>query len=285
MAIFEESPHDITADLLAQRYGHEALQAQPLAYMGNTVTTHLLRHRSVRAFAPTALPPEVLPTLAAAAQSASSSSNLQAWSVVAIEDPAHKDQLATWANNQDFVRQAPLFLVWLADWSRNTQVADVPEGVELDGADYLESIVLASVDTAIAAQNAAIAAEALGLGVVYAGAIRSHMRAIAENLKLPPRVFPIFGQAIGYPAQPARSQIRPRLPQSAVLHREYFDDSGTQAAAQVYDRALGEFWQKQGIDHPVWTRHLATRLGNSSRKGDARFELTQILKDFGFLLR
>ena len=285
MASFPTSSHEEIAQLLAQRYGKEALDAQPIDFIGNTLTQHMLEHRSVRAFAPTALPEGLVQTLVAAAQSGSSSSNLQVWSVVAIEDPAHKDELATWANNQNFVRQAPLFLIWLADWSRNLAVADVPEGVALDGADYLESVVLASVDTAIAAQNAALAAESLGLGVVYAGAIRSHIRAIAENLKLPAHVFPVFGQAIGYPSQPALSQIRPRLPQTAVLHREYYDGSATQEAAQVYDRALDDFWRKQSIDHPVWTQHLATRLGNSSLKGDARFELTQVLKDLGFLLR
>ncbi|MFT4191370.1 MAG: nitroreductase family protein [Comamonas sp.] len=267
--------------LLAARYG----AGQRVEALDNDVLRHILRHRSVRAFAPTPLPADTLSTLVAAAQSGSSSSNLQVWSVVAIQDPAHKDNLATWANDQDFVRQAPLFLVWLADLSRDRRVAQPPEGVEIDGTDYLESVVLASVDTAIAAQNAVLAAESLGLGAVYVGAIRSHIRAIAQDLKLPPYVFPVFGTAIGYPAQPAASHIRPRLPQAAVLHTEYYDASAQPQAAADYDQALDAFWKQQNIDHPLWTRHLATRLGNVGRKGDARYELKQILRELGFPLR
>lgn len=272
-------------DLLEQRYGKAQTLENSLELIDSSVIQHILQHRSVRSFSPDAVPEKTIPTLVAAAQAGSSSSNLQVWSVVAVQDVEHKNQLAQWANNQDFIRQAPLFLIWLADWSRNRKVADVPDGIELDGADYLESIVLASVDTAIAAQNAALAAESLGLGVVYVGAIRSHIRAIAKDLKLPPYVFPVFGQAIGYPSDKVTSHIRPRLPQAAVLHHEHYDGASQTTAAQTYDAALNQFWEKQGIDHPLWTRHLANRLGNSSQKGDARFELKQILQELGFPLR
>lgn len=268
-------------DPLAERYGH----AQAFALAESDVIRHILQHRSVRAFDDKPLPANTVPTLVAAAQSGSSSSNLQVWSVVAVQDPEHKRQLAVWANDQDFIRQAPLFLVWLADLSRVRKVADMPEGVELDGTNYLESVILASVDTAIAAQNAVLAAQALGLGAVYVGAIRSHVRAIADNLKLPPYVYPVFGMAIGHPAADRPSFVRPRLPQSAVLHHEYYDAAAQPAAAATYNAALDAFWKKQGIDHPVWTRHLARRLGNVRHGNDARYALRGILQELGFPLR
>lgn len=267
------------AELLAHRYG----AGQAVDAIDNGIIRQILRHRSVRAFAPKALPDNILGTLVAAAQSASSSSNLQVWSVLAVQDAAHKTQLAAWANNQDFVRQAPLFLVWLADLSRARLLAG-RQGVELDGTDYLESLVLASVDTALAAQNAVLAAESLGLGAVYVGAVRSHVRQIAENLKLPPYVFPVFGMAIGYPAEGLVTHIRPRLPQAAVLHQEYYDAEPQPQAAEIYNRALDAFWKKQGIDHPLWTRHLVNRLGNVRNSNDARYQLREILTELGFPL-
>lgn len=267
--------------LLAQRYG----AAPGFDIAESDVIRHMLQHRSVRAFEPRPLPQGTLQTLVAAAQSGSSSSNLQVWSVVAVEEPEHKSALAGWANQQDFIRQAPLFLVWLADLSRVRKVADAPPGVEIDGTDYLESLVLASVDTAIAAQNAVLAAESLGLGAVYVGAIRSHVKAIAHDLQLPPYVYPVFGTAIGYPAPGKPTHIRPRLPQAAVLHRERYDASAQDAAAQTYDQALDAFWKQQSIDHPLWTRHLARRLGNVAQSGDARYELRGILETLGFPLR
>jgi len=275
------APTSGLADLLAERYG----DGHVLDAVDNDVVRHILNHRSVRAFEDRALPDNTLETLVAAAQSGSSSSNLQVWSVVAVQDRTHKDQLAVWANNQDFVRQAPLFLVWLADLSRVRQVAEPPPGVEIDGADYLESVILASVDTAIAAQNAVLAAESLGLGAVYVGAIRSNVRAIAHDLALPPYVYPVFGLAVGHPVESKPSYIRPRLPQAAVLHRERYDGSAQAEAAQSYNGALDAFWKKQSIDHPLWTRHLARRLGNVGRSGDARYELRSILTELGFPLR
>lgn len=271
------SASETVAGLLDARYGDEAAGAYDL--IDNPVVRHLLRHRSVRAFSPRPLPDGLLTTLVAAAQSASSSSNLQSWSVLAIEDPAHKDKLAGWAKNQDFVRQAPLFLIWLADFARAHLLAR-RQVVEIDGADYVESVVLAAVDTALAAQNAVLAAESLGLGAVYVGAIRSHIRPIATDLKLPPYVFPVFGLAIGYPADGLATHVRPRLPQAGVLHREHYDAGAQPQAAEVYDRALDDFWKKQDIDHPLWTRHLVNRLRADKR--DQRYDLGAVLRELGF---
>jgi len=65
----------------------------------NPVIEQLLAHRSVRAYLPDPLPEGTLQTLVAAAQSASNSSNLQAWSVVAVQDTARKARLAALAGN------------------------------------------------------------------------------------------------------------------------------------------------------------------------------------------
>jgi nitroreductase len=266
-------------DLLQERYGAGVVYD----VIDTTITRQLLQHRSVRTFEPTPLPEHLLSTLVAAAQSAPSSSNLQSWSVVAIQDKAHKDQFAVWAKNQEFVRQAPLFLVWLADFSRAkllTQHQDVP----IDGTDYLESLILASIDTAIAAQNAVITAESLGLGVVYAGAIRSHIPEIAQDLNLPQYVYPVFGMAIGYPSEQVVTHIRPRLQQHAVLHDEYYDAQPQAASAEAYNTALDAFWKKQSIDHALWTQHLVNRLGDVRTQNDTRYALTDILRKLGFPL-
>ncbi len=270
---------DGVQDLLAERYGSEAPAP---ALIGNAIIEKILRHRSVRAFDTRPLAPEVLPTLVAAAQSGSTSSNLQVWSVVAIEDAAHKSQLAVWARNQEFVRQAPLFLVWLADFGRAYRLAARREA-RIDGGDYVESVVLASVDTAIAAQNAVLAAESLGLGAVYVGALRSHVKEIAADLKLPPYVFPVFGMAVGHPDTQVPTHIKPRLPQSGVLYREYYDAGEQDAAAQVYDRALDAFWKKQAIEHPLWTQHIVKRL--TANPDDPRYALRSVLNGLGFPLR
>src|SRR4051812_49079522 len=95
-------------EALALRYGNGA---EPKAGPWNDVIATLLSHRSVRGFLPDALPDGTLETLIAAAQSASTSSNLQTWSVVSVTDPAKKSALAKIASGQKHIEQCPLFLV------------------------------------------------------------------------------------------------------------------------------------------------------------------------------
>ncbi|MEF2985466.1 nitroreductase family protein, partial [Pseudomonas aeruginosa] len=95
-----------------------------------------------------------------------SSSNLQTWSVVAVQDPDRKARLAELAGNQGHIREAPLFLVWVADLARTRAVATAA-GSPAEGLDYLESLLVAVIDAALAAQNAVVALESLGLGAVY----------------------------------------------------------------------------------------------------------------------
>ena len=96
--------------LVRQRYRGDDAPA-PVAW--NDTLAVILGHRSVRAFLPDPLAGGTLETLVAAAQSAASSSNLQVWSVVAVEDPARKARLAALAANQKHIVEAPLILVWL----------------------------------------------------------------------------------------------------------------------------------------------------------------------------
>ena len=157
------------ADALALRYGADAV---PAAGPWNEHIALLLSHRSVRGYRPDALPAGTLETLIAAAQSAATSSNLQTWSVIAVTDPAKKAALAKVASNQKHIEQCPLFLVWVADISRNQRLG-AEEGVTLETMPYQETFMVAAIDAALAAQNATVAAESLGLSCVYIGALRN----------------------------------------------------------------------------------------------------------------
>ena len=197
------------------------------------------------AFLPRALPEGTLELLVAAAQSASTSSNLQFWSVVAVQEPERKSRLAELAGQQQFIRDAPLLLVWLADLSRLDRIA-AEHQAQVDGTHYLEEFIVGVVDAALAAQSALIAAESLGLGGVYIGAMRNLPEQIAAELALPPHVFAVFGMSIGYP-DPARStDIKPRLPQSVVLHREQYSVAARSDAIDDYNATMRGFQREQG---------------------------------------
>jgi nitroreductase len=110
------------------------------------------------------------------------------------------------------------------------------QGAATDGIDYLESYTVGAVDTALAAQNAANAFEALGLGIVYIGGMRNHPEQVAAELGLPQDSFVVFGMCVGHPDPARPAEVKPRLAQPAVLHHERYDAAGEAAAVAHYDR-------------------------------------------------
>src|SRR4029453_16260765 len=151
--------------------------------------------------------------------------------------PERKQRLAALAGNQRFIAQAPLFLVWVADLGRARRLAE-RAGTELAAAAYLETTLIGFVDTALAAQNAVLAAHSLGLGSVFVGAVRNHPAEIAAELGLPPYTVAAFGLAVGTPDPTEAAAVKPRPPQAAVLHRERYDAGAADAHIPVYDDRL-----------------------------------------------
>lgn len=265
---------------LTARYG--APDVAPLKPWNDTID-QLLDHRSVRAFTDQPLPEGTIETLIAAAQSASTSSNLQVWSVVAVQDGERKNRLSALAGNQAYIRQAPLFFVWLADLSRVERIAD-QQGVELEALPYLESLLLGTIDAALAAQNAVVALESLGLGSVYIGAIRNDIEAVAKELELPAQVYPVFGLCVGYPSTERPAKVKPRLPQRAVLHHETYSVAGEPATIAEYDDRLGAFYQREGMKASGWSEQVISRL-RSVTNLHGREALVEELNRMGFGLR
>ncbi|MBX0328146.1 NADPH-dependent oxidoreductase [Oscillochloris sp. ZM17-4] len=250
-------PATTAAELLRARYGADRL---PAGESWSAAISAILQHRSIRSYQGTPLPEGALELLVAAAQSASTSSNLQAWSVVAVETPARRGRLAQLAGDQAHIRQAPLFLVWLADLSRLARAAEA-RGMPHAALDYTEMFLLAAVDAALAAQNAAVAAESLGMGVVYIGGMRNRPEDVAAELGLPPGAFAVFGMCVGYPVEDSAAAIKPRLPQAAVLHRERYDTAAEPAALEEYGRAMDAFYAEQQMRvRGDWVEHSARRV-------------------------
>ena len=260
---------------------HRASVAPPPAW--NAVLETMLAHRSVRHFLPRALPDGMLEALISAAQSASSSSNLQLWSVVAVREKARKARLAHLAGQQGFIDQAPLLLVWLADLHRLEAFA-AAAGQPVTGTLYTEEFIVGVVDAALAAQNALVAAESLGLGGVYIGAMRNHPEQVAAELGLPPRVFAVFGMAIGWPDPAAGSDVKPRLPVDVVLHREQYQGAADPAALATYNETLRGFQREQAMRPTDWTAQCIDRVKDEAALR-GRERMRESLATLGFPLR
>jgi FMN reductase (NADPH) len=251
--------------------------------MNTPTIQQIFRHASVRRYKPEPVSTHVVEAIVAAAQRSSTSSNLQTYSVIAVTDGDKKARIAELSGNQRHIRQAPVFLAWCADLSRLDRVCEMRGYQQVTS--YVESFLVAAVDAAIAMQTAALAAESMGLGMCYIGAIRNHSKEMIALLRLPKLVFPISGMTLGWPA--VEPMIRPRLPLEAVLHWESYDSSQESAALEAYDRAMIETGIYRGRQVAVpgggqdedygWLEHSARRASSP-----VRTDLRQVLRQQGF---
>src|SRR5690625_3346559 len=118
----------------------------------------LKSHTSVRDYTDEPISDETFFDMIEAAQHAASSNFVQAYSVIRVQDETKKEQLAKLSKNERQFQSAPLSLLFCADLRRlEVAVERIGKEVELGS---VEDFIVATVDTAIFAQNFVIAAEA-----------------------------------------------------------------------------------------------------------------------------
>ncbi|WNS76683.1 oxygen-insensitive NADPH nitroreductase [Bacillus sp. DTU_2020_1000418_1_SI_GHA_SEK_038] len=227
----------------------------------------LLNHRSVRKFEDKPLTREQIETIVRCAQSASTSSFIQAYSIIGITDQEKKNKLAQIAGDQNYVANNGHFFVFCADLSRHELVGEMENKDVHPSIESTEKFMVALIDTALAAQNAVIAAESMGLGICYIGGIRNNLEDVCNLLKTPKRVIPLFGLAVGFPAQ--NTDKKPRLPLQSVYHEnEYHQDKEEiRNGLEMYNGIISEYYFKRtdGKRNDTWTSQMANMLEKQSR--------------------
>ncbi len=223
----------------------------------------LMRHRSIRKFTDEPIDDATIDRIIGAGFAAATSSNLQGATVIRVRDAETRAAIAELAGGQTYVETAAAFFVWCADLYRSAMACDMAGGTFEPG--VTEHFLIATVDCALAAQNAVVAAESLGLGICYIGGIRNDPATMTELLDLPEQVVPLFGLCIGHPDQdPA---LKPRLPLSVTLKDETYDDSSDREGIAEYDEQMrGYYLERTGgkLDR-VWSADMSALLGKESR--------------------
>lgn len=273
--------------LLEERYG--AVQQKPDNIIWTAQVEALLSHKSVRTFLPNALPQGAIETMVAAAQSASNSSALNQWSLVAITDPKLKQSISDRVARSvpvdriSWIEEAPALLLWVADLSRGAEVTHDAEG-EPVVLEYLDSFLMASIDAALAAQNAAVAAESIGLGIVYLGVMRNIAKDLADMINLPQYSFVTFGMAVGLPDVARASSIRPRPAQPMVLHYNQYEQGRYRTYLDDYETAYQAFRTRQNMSKKTWTGSIVESATSMPYMG-GREHLRQTVQTRGFKLK
>lgn len=212
-------------------------------------------HRSIRQYEDREVSQDVLDRILNAGIRASSSGNMQSYSIVVTRDKELRKKLYTPHMDQSMVLDAPVLLTFCADFNR------MRRWLELNDApvhfDNFMSFMIGAIDATLASQNCALAAENAGLGICYMGSTLANCDQIGELLNLPPNVVPVVGYSLGYPAEsPA---VRDRLPQQGLVHYEQYEDYTDERILDIYAERNEKGWQRY-MDVPQ-LKEMTERLG------------------------
>lgn len=242
----------------------------------------LQEHRSIRHYLNKKIPDKVIKRIVLSAQAAPSSSHGQAYSIICVTDDKKKKQLAEYSGGQQQVENCSHFFVFCADLYRLESIANNANINMEESLDSTEMFLIATIDAAIAAQNTAIAAEALGLGIVYIGGIRNNPYEVSQLLQLPHRVYPLFGMCIGYPDPNRLPDRKPRLPhQAQYFENEYKNFEEISSYIREYDEMMKQYYSNRtnGQRIKTWSETITDK-----RKIPRRLHMKTFLKDRGFPL-
>lgn len=194
------------------------------------MTEILLRHRTIRKYLDKDIPEEMLNRILEAGCRASTTGNMQVYSIIVSRDAEIKKQLSGCHFNQPMVVGAPLVLTFCADFNRFNIWCKQNNAVP--GYDNFLSFFTAAIDALLVAQNVCVAAESEGLGICYLGTTTYLAGKIIDILRLPKGVVPVTTVTIGWPAEdPAQVD---RLPLEAVVHQETYQDYSSEAITRFY---------------------------------------------------
>lgn len=215
----------------------------------------LKRHTSVRRYTAEPIPDATLSEILEAGQHASSSHFVQAYSVIRVTDAEKKAKLAQLSKNEQQILTAPVTLLFCADLKR-LEIASALHETEFV-ADFAENFLVAVIDTALFAQNVAVAAESKGYGICYIGGVRNEIAAISELFSLPDLVLPLFAMTIGVPVK--RNEVKPRLPLSAVLHENTYATDHYEEVLANYDATIRSYYLQRSNNNKdtTWTLEMA----------------------------
>lgn len=239
----------------------------------NKVIEQLKERKSVRVFTEKPITPEEVSAILEAAVNAPTAGNQQLYTIIHVTDAQLKAELAESCDHQPFIAKAPLVLVFCAD-CRKWYQAFLESGCEprLPG---VGDLLLAVSDTNIAAQNAVVAAQSLGIGSCYIGDIMENAEKQRELLKLPPYVFPAAMLVFGYPTEQQISRPKPpRSDMCHIVHENGYRDMDADELKQMLSVKAGT------QDYDEWIRAFCNRKYNSDFSREMTRSVGVFLDDF-----
>ncbi|MGE3245370.1 MAG: nitroreductase family protein [Beijerinckiaceae bacterium] len=264
-------------DALALRFGDYAHDISPPAEAGGAWAR--LANRGVcRRFKPERVPAQTVDTLCALALSSPTKSDLQQRDILIVEDPAKRARLNELLTDQDWLPACPHFVIFLGNNRRHRQFFEWRDYPFIN--DHLDAFFNTAVDAGIALSAFVIAADAAGIGTCPVSVIRNYAQEVSDMFGLPDHVYPVAGLGFGYPA--GETYVSARLPLSATVHRDRFEESSIRADVDSYDRRRDSIF-------PYRRQREPDRFGKAEFYGWSEDKARQYSKperqDFGAFIR
>lgn len=206
--------------------------------MNPTIKT-LQNHRVYREFDPAAqVSKQELDAIIQSAQQAPSWMNGQHYSIINISDKDLRQKIVERQPRNPQIAECSVFLVFIMDGYRSYLDSQAYDG-SFDGFSDIDTLITLATDTALAAQNATVAAESLGYVTCPIGGLRMIAKDLIELLQLPKYTYPVFGLCIGKPAVEMR--LKPRLPTQAVYFDNYYKPDNLAEDLATYEQTMLDF--------------------------------------------
>ena len=189
----------------------------------NEVIKLLKSHTSIRKFNERKITDEQMQLIIESAMQGATAGNMMAYSIIKIRSKDTLSKLAKSCDDQPFIANADLALLFVADnykWHKFYEQRNISETFLDYTGPCISDFMLGVEDGMIAAQNAVIAAESLGIGTCYIGDIMENYEYHKELFNLPQYTMPIALVVMGnYDTKP---QKRDRFDKSYVVFDEVY---------------------------------------------------------------
>lgn len=243
----------------------------------NPTIEKMLQHVSVRDFTDQPVTVEEKNALLTAAQHGSSSEYIEAFSIIEITDQNLRNKLADITISSPHVRKADTFYVFIADLHRQATILRAHHQ-SVDSLKNMESLLVATIDTTIAAQSMALAAESMDLGICYIGSLRNNIKQVAQLLQLPDFTIPLFGMAIGHPQ--TKNQLKPRMKKNNQVATNSYNETQFTDLTE-FDQTVKNYYLERKTN-PATTTWSEKNLGIF--KDIRRADVADFLREQGFSL-
>ena len=242
----------------------------------------IFNHRSIRKYKSKPVSKELLNNILTAGTRASTTGNMQVYSMVVTTDEELRRKLWECHFKQDMVLQAPLHITFCADFNRFNKWCEQRKAVP--GYDNYLSFFTAAIDALLVSQNVCLAAEENGLGICYLGTATYNARRIIDILQLPEGVVPVAAVVVGYPDE--KPGLTDRLPLDGVVHYERYRDYSPGDIDRIYTEkeALAQTHELLEINQKETLAQIFTE--NRYKKQDnIHFskEFLDVIKEQGFM--